>query len=240
MLRLRINEIGVIRAMEAFMTAMTTDLGKAMQTAVTGILIPMIEDRLFNTDTSTSGYKDFLYNTMKGLSPDFVSYLGNASGWADVMEWQRKTSSGYKEGEITQAIGAALRASHAVNAGGVLAVGVGSIQELNNILPHLDGDRTIKLWEIINYGTGEGAGKGRVIRTGKQIFYNPKMVNQFGEHGILARQTSNPGFKGREYFVQLDGTMHEGDIAVKVEILNYINLLIKKYSYKGSGVRGSK
>ena len=198
MLRLKINDIGVIRAMEGLMTDLTSasKMGAAMRFAASAIWIPNIEERLFNTDTSRSNYKAHLNQSMSQLSPKFVNFLGNASGWADVMEWERRVPGGYKEGQISEAIAKALDASQAVNMGGVLAVGIGELSKLNNLFPQLDGTRRIKLWQILQHGTGTFAGGGKILRVGKQVFFNDGMTNQFGEHGILAYQTTqNPGLR---------------------------------------------
>jgi len=240
MIKMRIKDAGVLASADALIANLTSTavMGRVMRFAANAIWVPNIEERLFNTDTSQSNYSSHLYKSMKDLSPEFVKYLGNSTGWADVMEWERRVKGGYKEGEISEAISLALKSSEAMNIGGILAVGIGNLNELKNVMSRLDGDSKYKLWEIVQFGTGTYAGKGEIIRVGKQIFYDEKKVNKFGEHGIMARVTKSPGFKGREYFVQLDGTMHESDIVTKTFILNYINRVIKRYSYKGSGARG--
>jgi len=243
MIRVRIKDTGVISAVNGLINDLTevATMGTVMKFAANAIWIPKIESRLFNNETSTSNYEAHLYQSMKDLSPNFVRALGNATGWADVMEWERRNrGGGYKEGEVTSAIARVLRVSQAMKVGGVLAVGIGDLEELQGATIHLDGDSKYKLWQILQWGTGEYAGKGKILRVGKQIFYNENMTSfaDATEHGILAYQTKSPGFKGREYFVQLDGTMHESDLVTKAYILNYINNTIKKWSYKGKSVRG--
>jgi len=252
LVRARIRDTGVTQAINGFimdMSSPTGRLGAAMRYAANAIWIPNIEERLFHTDTSQSDYRAHMHDSMKSLSPGFVQALGNASGWADVLEWQRvNDSGGYKDGEISQAIRKAIKASQVMQMGGVLAIGIGNIEEMESATAHLDTGSSHKMWEILQYGTGTHAGKGEIVRAGKKmIFYDEtktSFVNQgtsLGqtEHGILARQTKSPGFKGREYFVQLDGTMHESDLVTQVYVLNEINRIIKKWSFKkGGGVRG--
>lgn len=250
LVRIRMKDTGVLAAVDALIADLsaTGGLGRAMRFAASAIWIPNIEERLFNTDTSTSDYKAHLYSTMKDLSPRFVQYLGNASGWADVMEWERVNKrGGYREDEISGAIAKALRASQAMNMGGIIAVGIGNIEQLIGATSNLDGSNEYKMWEILQYGTGTYAGKGQIVRAGKKMIFYDKTKTSFvdqgahvndTEHGILARQTKSKGFRGREYFVQLDGTMHESDIVTQTYILNYINKTIRKYSYKKGGVRG--
>jgi len=251
LVRARIKDKGVTQAINGFIMDMSSPTGRlaaAMKYAANAIWIPNIEERLFHTDTSQSNYRAHMYDSMKSLSPGFVQALGNASGWADVLEWQRiNDRGGYKDGEISQAIRKAIKASHVMQVGGVLAIGIGNISELESATKNLDGNNAYKMWEILQYGTGTFAGKGEIIRAGKKmIFYDEtktSFVNQgtsLGqtEHGILARQTKSAGFKGREYFVQLDGTMHESDLVTQVYIINEINRIIKKWSFKKGGVKG--
>jgi hypothetical protein len=249
LVRTRIKTLGVTQAVNGLMMDMSSPSGRlaaAMRYAANAIWIPNIEERLFHTDTSQSNYRAHMFDSMKNLSPGFVQALGNASGWADVLEWQRvNDSGGYKDGEISQAIRKAIKASQVMQIGGVLAIGIGNISDLESATAQLDGNNAYKMWEILQYGTGTFAGKGEIIRVGKQIFYDDTKTSFVGgalaqgEHGILASQTKSAGFKGREYFVQLDGTMHESDLVTQVYVLNEINRIIKKWSFKkGGGVRG--
>lgn len=59
-----------------------------------------------------------------------------------------------------------------------------------------------------------------------QIFYDGKTG------GHITGQTVNPGFRGREFLVQMDGTIIESDRIIATEILSYIDKSVRKYSFK--------
>lgn len=192
-----------------------------------------IKQRL-NVRTGTSGYEMELRSTMKKLDEQFVNRLsGNysvdaadfsSSGWANRTEAERRVKgSGYRKGKITKAIERTIRASQPFKIVGGQAVGIAAYAELDNLFPQLGVEDTYKLWQILNYGTGNlGAGGSPVIRTGKQVFYNRKI-----RKGVLAYRTSNPGFKGREFFVKMDGSMHQADIATRNYIINYMRQVLR-------------
>ena len=208
-------------------------IGKFMQAAAELNQVRNIKQRL-NVRTGTSGYEMELKSTMKKLDEQFVRRLsGNysvdaadfgSSGWANRTEAERRVSGGgYRKGKITKAIEKTIRASEPFKVVGGIAIGIGAYAELDNLFPQLGVEDTYKLWQILNYGTGTlGAGGSAVIRTGKQIFYNRKI-----RQGVLAYRTSNPGFKGREFFVKMDGSMHQADIMTRNHIFKYMREALK-------------
>lgn len=193
-----------------------------------GLLVDNIHARL-NVRTGMSGYENELKSTMWRLDEDFVRRLsGNyyvdaaqfsSSAWANRTEAERRVKgSGYKKGRITRAIKEAISVSEPIKTAEGTGVGIGSFDKLNNLFTHLDVERKYKLWQIINYGTGTLGAKGSpVIRTRKQIFYNRKT-----RKGVLAYTTINPGFKGREFLVKMDGSMHKADIVARNQIFSYL------------------
>jgi hypothetical protein len=234
MIQLKMDFSGVEEATRKLVRDLSSihKLGRIMRFASSAIWVPNISGRLLNTDTSTSGYQAHLNKSMYQLDPAFVERLAGQSlnsqasiDWALQTEAERRVPGGYKPGEISQAIDSAIRASQPTKVAGIIAVGIGDIDELNNLFPILDEGRKWKLWEILQYGTGAGAGKGDVVRVGKQIFFSEKL-----QRGIITRETTNPGFKGREYFVQLDGTFHESDYLTRDYIIRYMEKVVKKYS----------
>jgi hypothetical protein len=208
-------------------------MGKIMQLGAEMYQVRNIKQRL-NVRTGTSGYEMELKSTMKKLDEQFVNMLsGNysvdaadfgSSGWANRTEAERRVKGGgYRKGRITKAIERTIRASQPFKIVGGIAVGIGAYEELDNLFPQLGVEDTYKLWQILNYGVGTvGAGGSPVIRTGKQVFYNRKI-----RKGVLAYRTSNPGFKGREFFVKMDGSMHQADIATRNYIINYMRQVLK-------------
>lgn len=208
-------------------------MGKIMQLGAEIHQVTNIKQRL-NVRTGTSGYEQELRSTMRKLDEQFVRRLsGNysvdagdfsSSGWANRTESERRVKgSGYRKGRITKAIEKTIKASQPFKIVGGQAVGIAAYSELNNLFPQLGVEDTYKLWQILNYGTGTlGAGGSPVIRTGKQVFYNRKI-----RQGVLAYRTSNPGFKGREFFVKMDGSMHQADIATRNYIINYMRQVLK-------------
>lgn len=209
-------------------------IGQVMKITADSIWIPKIKARL-GVSTSTSGYEQELSETMHKLDQEFVARLAGqslnslaTSAWADRTEAERRVPGGYKQGEITNAIERAIKSSQPFKIVDGIAIGIGAYSVLDSLFPQLDSEQTYKLWQILNYGTGTiGAGKGPVIRTGAQIFYNRKI-----RKGVLAYATSNPGFKGREFFVTMDNTMHESDFVVQQKIINYMKSVVRDLSYR--------
>jgi hypothetical protein len=203
-----------------------SDMGIAMKLISDGVWVRNIKARL-NVRTATSGYEAELSQTMKKLDPKFAKALGGGA-WADRTEAERRAPGGYNRGEITSKIENAIKASEPFKIPDGIAVGIGEFEVLNNLFPGLGVEQRYKLWQILNYGTGTiGAGGGPVIRTKKQVFFNRKL-----RKGILAYTTSNPGFKGREFFVKMDNTMHESDIVVQQHIIRYMRAVVKNLSYR--------
>lgn len=226
-IELTFDSSGVEKAIENLKKDLTEidTVGKILYHAASAIWVPRIQERLFNR-TGKSGYEDDLDKTMNELDPDFVKKLGNRSGWADRTEAERRN---YHRGEITSKISNAIKASLPRKGGGVIAVGIGDLNLLNEIMvSDQKGEDGYKIWEILQWGTGQYIpGGAPVLRMGKQVFF----YNQF-QQGVLAFQTINPGFAGREYFVQLDGTFHESDYISRDYIIKYMKGIVKKYSYK--------
>jgi len=68
-----------------------------------------------------------------------------------------------------------------------------------------------------------------IIRTGNQVFFDST-----GDGGGVATPvTKNAGFKGRGYFVQLDGDFHSADYSIKFAIFDYMKKMLAKYNFKG-------
>jgi hypothetical protein len=168
------------------------------------------------------------------LDKDFVNRLsGNyyvdaaqfsSGSWANRTEAERRIKgSGYKKGKITRALMEAMKPSPPEKIPDGVGIGIGRISVLDNLFSYLDVERQYKLWQIINYGTGTLGAKGSpVIRTKKQVFYDRKV-----KKGVLAYTTSNPGFKGREFIVKMDGSMHRADMVVRDNIFIYLQEMLK-------------
>lgn len=211
----------------------TNKLGRYMQYGAEHT-VDNIKKRL-NVRTGTSGYEQELKMTMKKLDQQFVNRLsGNyavdassfsGGAWANRTEAERRVKgTGYRKGIITKAIEKTIRVSEPFKVTGGIGVGIAAYDELNSLFPQLGVEDTYKLWQILNYGTGTlGAGSSPVVRTGKQVFYNRKI-----RQGVLAYRTTNPGFKGREFFVKMDGSMHQADIMTRNYIFNYMREALKK------------
>lgn len=226
-IELTFDSSGVEKAIENLKRDLTEveTIGKILYHAASAIWIPRIQERLFQR-TGASGYETDLAKTMEELDPDFVKRLGNQSGWANRTEAERRN---YQRGEITSKISNAIKASLPIKGGGVIAVGIGDLNLLNEIMASdPKGEEGYKIWQILQWGTGQYVpGGSPVLRIGKQVFF----YNEF-QKGVLAYQTVNPGFAGREYFVQLDGTIHESDYISREYVLKYMRKIVKKYSYK--------
>lgn len=234
MISIKIDDSGVKRSFQQLKKSLfaSSDMGIAIKLISDSVWVPNIKARL-NVPTSTSGYEAELGQTMKKLDPQFVNRLSNLYGgqssavWADRTEAERRAPGGYQQGEITDRIEEAIKTSNPFKIPDGVAVGIGEFGVLNNLFPHLGVEKTYKLWQILNYGTGSLAGGSPVIRTGKQVFFNRKM-----RKGVLAYMTTNPGFKGREFFVKMDGSIHESDYIVQQYIVKYMRSVVKNLSYR--------
>jgi hypothetical protein len=222
-----VDPTGVLMAVSKLEKTLTEygAIGQVLRNATNAIWIPNIKQRLFKS-TSTSGYSAELGNTMYELDPDFVNRIGS-NRLRSVTEGERRAPGGYIKGEISELIEDAIKAETASAVKGHIAIGVGNLDKLNNIMPHLGADDGTKIWQILNYGTGIYYNGSPTVRIGLQIFFNRKIGK-----GVIAQQTSNEGFKGREFFVQLDNTMHESDYLTKDRVIDYMMRVVKKYSYK--------
>ena len=233
MIKVKADFSKVIESFERIKDSFTSPekVGRYMSIGLEVILAEAIRRRL-GVRTSTSGYDQELGATMSQLDKAFVARLAGQSlnsvarsDWADVSEAERRAPGGYRKGQITKAISNAIKASHPMKIPGGVGAGLAKFSDLNNLFPQLGVEKRYKLWQIINYGTGTlGAGGSPVIRTGKQIFYNRKV-----RKGFLAYTTINPGFKGREFFVKMDGSMHRSDLQLRDFIMSYLT-----ESFKGN------
>ena len=230
MIRIRIKHTGPDKAIDSLIRQLThiDTMGRILHYAASVIWIPEIERRL-DISTSTSGYKDFLNQSLDTLDPEFVKRLGSGD-WSGMSQAERKIVGGYRPGEITDKISQAIKASLPIKTGGSIAVGIADVDLLNQVFIESEksGEPNYKIWQVLQWGTGVEAGGAPVIRTGKQIFFNGKT-----SQGVLAGVTSNPGFKGREYFVQLDGSIHKSDHITRNYVMKYITKTLKRHSYKG-------
>jgi hypothetical protein len=229
MIKLKADMSGILKKFERINTAITDPkkIGLGLHSAA-NLLVNNILDRL-DVRTGLSGYEQELRKTMWQLDEDFVNRLsGNyyvdasqfsSASWANRTEAERRVKgSGYRRGRITKAIKSVIKASQPIEIADGTAVGIARFDELNNLFTHLGVEHQYKLWQILNYGTGTLGAKGSpVIRTKKQIFFNRKI-----QKGILAYTTVNPGFKGREFFVKMDGSMHKTDIIARNQIFSYL------------------
>jgi hypothetical protein len=224
MIAMSVDSTGVLKAIKELETRLTeySGIGKVMRNVTNAIWIPNIKVRLFDSK-STSGYEQDLDSTMYDLDPEFVDRLGSQK-LRDVTEGERR---GYNRGEITSLIDKTIIAQTASVIKGNIAIGVGNLEQLNQIMPHISAKDGATIWQIIHYGTGSKAGGSDVVRYGRQVFFDRRIGK-----GVLAQKTTNAGFKGREFFVQLDNTMHESDFEAREKILEYMRKVVKKYSYK--------
>ncbi len=230
----------VLKAGRGLVKALTDvdHMGRVMQYAAQAIWIPNIMGRLMKS-TSTSGYEVYLDKTMFDLDKGFVERLSSpqsSDAWALKTQAERKIPGGYVKGSITEAIADAIKVSPPIKTSGMIVVGIASLDELNSLFTQIKGSDKIRIWQILHYGTGVYTpGGAKIERNKKQVYYDPKAAKSDGSPGagVLASYgTSNKGFRGREFFVQLDGTFHESDYATRSYILKYMKKAVEKYSYK--------
>lgn len=200
-------------------------MGRILQYSASAIWIPLIEKRLFKS-TKQSDYDTVLNQTMFELDEDFAA---RSPQTFYKTEGERKIPGGYRKGEITNNIRNAIAASTPFKIGGIIAIGIGDKEMLDSVAGAIGNGSKYKIWEILQWGTGtyNPQNGSPVVRYGTQVFYDTKH-----KKGVIVQQTVNPGFKGREYFVQLDGEIHYADYTVSNYVLKYMRRIVKKYSYK--------
>jgi len=228
----RIASTGVnfcLKGLIAELTQVNT-IGAFMQNLCASTWVDMIRTRLFENQTSTSNYSRNLDSTMWQLDPEFVEYLGGGawSVWANKTEAERR---GYEEGTIVPAISMAISASPPIMGAKTVFVGVGHVETLNKVFSYVTKDSKFKIWQILNYGEGSKAGLSDIVR-GAAGVDNPQIFYDGKTGGHITGQTVNPGFRGREFLVQMDGTIIESDRIIATEILSYIDKSVRKYSFK--------
>lgn len=228
LISMHIDMSGVKKNMQKMIHELTSKetIGRQLYLAASQKWVPNITDRLMNTHTSWSGYQYELPYSLSELDPEFVNLLGNSSGWADQTEAQRRTKDGYKQGEITNAIRGAIQASQPIEEPGYIFVGIGEYNRLDNVYTIAGANMQYKIWQILQWGTGVYGPYGSpVVRKGKQIFFH----RAFGT-AVMTEKTVNPGFRGREFFVQLDGSIHMSDYETVDMVMSYIVKIVKEYS----------
>jgi len=230
MIKLEIDGSGALSAIKKLRNGLlgVDMMGRILEHATSAIWIPLIVGRL-NKSTATTAYENELDQSLQQLDKDFADWVDPYGTWTYQPEWKRRIAGGYRKGEITDNIESAIRASTPIAGEGYIAVGIGDISLLNDLAPIIGENSHFHIWEILQWGTGVYSPKGGspIVRTGKQIFFDRKQ-----DKGVMAYQTVNPGFRGREYFVQLDGDIHKADYAVRDYVLRYMRKIVKKYSYK--------
>lgn len=237
MINVTVNSSGVIKSWESLTKALTgvDTMGRILHYVSSALWVPSINNRLFRS-TATSDYRDKLGFTFDDIDPEFVAYMGRGGAWSSKTDAERRVPGGYKQGEITANISSAIKASMPIEQSGVLMVGVASIDELNAVAGIIGTNSHYPIWQILQWGTGSFApGGSPVIRTGRQIFFDGDDRGVFVGAGFpkaFSEATVNPGFKGREYFVQLSGEMHRNDYVTVAYVMKYISRMVKKYSYK--------
>lgn len=210
-----------IRNLKRFLSEVDT-IGAVLHFAASAIWVPKIQSRL-DIPTARTNYRDNLKKTMNDLDPGLVSRAATKN-WANKTEEERR---GYKEGEITNAIKEAIEPSEPMVGQGFIAVGIANMNLLNSLVPHIETGK-YKIWQILQWGTGmyDPGDSKPIVRKGNQVFFDQRT-----QQGVMTYQTTNLGFKGREYFVQLDGDIHMSDYETVDFVIEYMQKKIKKYSY---------
>jgi len=225
--QLTIDGSGVLKAANALEKALLSaeTMGRVLEYASAAIWIPLIQNRL-ERHTGTSGYESELDVTMYDLDPTFAAKYTPSGGWST--EAERRIPGGYQRGEITKSIEKAIQPSPPIVGKGYIAVGIGNIDMLNALAPAI-GDTEWKIWQVIHWGTGEFNPKSRkaVVRSKPQTFYDAR-----NKKGKTVKTTTNPGFQGRQFFVQFDGDIHRADYSVELYVMAYMAKMTKKYSYR--------
>jgi len=229
MISITIDSSGVKKAIANLEKSLnrTDTVGRILQYASSVIWIPLVLSRLDNR-TGKSNYREELDRTMFDLDSEFANKFRQNDRF-NLTEAQRRTESGYVEGEITESIKSAIKPSQPIKGYGYIAVGIGDIDLLNQLAGPIGRNSAYSIWEILQWGTGVYNPKNGspVIRNGVQVFFNRNIGK-----GVIVKKTTNPGFKGREYFVQLDGDIHKADYSVMQYVVGYMKKQVEKYSYK--------
>jgi len=229
-----IDTSGVMKAYEQLYEALLGEaMGRVLHKAASMVWVPKILHRLKNNDTSVSGWRNDDVMTIMERDPEFVQQLGPPYDWAERDEQDRR---GYTPGK-TDEIANAIKASQPYKGRGYVYVGIGNIDLLNSVAEITTDNPGIKLWKLLQWGTGiYGKEKRPIVRYGRQIFLDRRQRGAFNWKPVLVEEgkgTINEGFMGREYFVQLDGDIHESDFETVQGVRRYIDKKVKQYSYKG-------
>lgn len=165
---------------------------------------------------------------MYDLDPGFVNSLATQA-WAMQTEADRRLPGGYKRGKITSDISDAIKSSEVISDDGFVAVGIADIEDLNAVAGIMGKGSDVEIWRILQFGYGVDSPYGghAVQRIGNQVFYSTVLGR-----GIHTNITINKGFKGREYFVRLDGDIYSSDYAVVNYIMDYLKYQLNRYSFK--------
>jgi len=228
MIKMKFDSSSVDKNWRAFKAQITSEvgLGLAMKSAVDEVIVPKILKRLDTKPESNDGkWRQEINMTMFGTDEDFVNRLGGNISWAMRTEGDRR---GYEPGK-TDEIKKGIKSSAPLKAGDSMIVGIGDLNILNNVA-RIRGNH--KLWQLLQWGTGiYGKSKSIIVRTKKQIFFDRRGgVGNF--KGVKTSITKNPGFEGRAFFLELDGTMHDSDMVVGDSVKGWITSLINKFSGK--------
>lgn len=235
MIKFNFDASGVQRAVRSLCNELRDRevMGAVLHKAASAIWVPLIRNRLETTETAQSNWRDDVDLTMMDTDPDFVKSLGEPYGWAQRTEGERRD---YEPGRVRQ-ISDAITASTPMEGPGYLFVGIGDMDLLDQVADITTRDQSIKLWQLLQWGTGiYGKEQRPILRRGLQIFMN-RNTNPFegvliGAPGASKMYTLNPGFKGREYFLQWDGDIHQMDFVTVRAVKNWIKSKVKQYSYK--------
>lgn len=233
-IHLTCDSSGVMRSFEDLYNAVLGDaMGRVLHAAASMVWVPKIIHRLKTNQTSVSGWENDDVLTIMQRDPDFVQQLGPPYDWAERDEQERRGYKPGKEKEIENAI----KASQPYRGSGYVFVGIGDISLLDSAAKISTDNPGIKLWKLLQWGTGiYGKEKRPIVRYGRQIFLDRRQHGAFNWKPVLVEEgagTYNEGFMGREFFVQLDGDIHESDFETVKGVREYITKKLKQYSYKG-------
>lgn len=228
-IQIDIDISGVVKAVKGLQHSLldAETMGRILQYASSVIWIPNVFERL-DKSTAKSGYEKELDKTLYELDKEFVLKHPNRRYFTMTEAERRTRNGGYQKGEITANIKSVIDVSEPIAGEGYIAVGIGDRDLLNQVAGAI-GNTDIPIWEVLQWGTGIYNPKSGspVIRVGLQVFFHRKVGK-----AVAVKRTKNPGFEGRQYFVQLDGNIHQADYSVVDYVTRYMRRMLKRYSYK--------